>query len=176
MEFIEIKSHNDNHFEKLLALYQDAFPENQRRTQDDFKKLIESENALFHCNAVILNGSFVGFFNYWKFETFIFAEHFAIEESVRGNKIGEKVMKMIQSNANLPLVFEVELPDDEINARRIEFYLRLGYEIIPIDYLQPPYNKNGFWQPLHLMTDELQLVVKGFEQVKNIIYKFIYNV
>ncbi|VBB48155.1 putative GCN5-related N-acetyltransferase [uncultured Paludibacter sp.] len=176
MEFIQIKSSEDKFFDKILKLYQEAFPENQRHTNADFKKLIESGKNNFYCNAVLLNGFFVGFFNHWIFDKFIFAEHFAIEEAVRGNKIGEKVMKMIESTAELPLVFEVELPDTEINARRIEFYHRLGYEIVPIEYLQPPYNKNGYPQPLHLMTDNLEFVLDNYEFIKTTIYKNVYRV
>lgn len=177
MEFIQIKSANDKYADKLLSLYRDAFPENQRHTETDFIKLIEnSEKKNFHCNAVLLNHSFVGFFDHWKLDNFIFAEHFAIEEAIRGNKIGEKVMKMIKSTSELPLIFEVELPDNEINVRRIEFYHRLGYEIVPIEYLQPPYNNNGFWQPLHLMTDNLEFVLENYESIKNTIYANVYGI
>ncbi len=175
MEFIQIKSTDNPYFEKLLALYADAFPENQRHSNDDYKRFIESAKDIFYCNAVLLNGSFVGFFNYWNFGWFLFAEHFAIEEAVRGNKLGEKVMKMIKSTAEAPLVFEVELPDNELNARRIEFYSRLGYQIVPVDYLQPPYNEKGFYQPLHLMTDDVDFVVENYDKIKNTIYKNVYG-
>ncbi|MGC3979341.1 MAG: GNAT family N-acetyltransferase [Paludibacteraceae bacterium] len=131
MEFVQITSVEETYFQDIMTLYQEAFPENQRHTATDFKSLVESRQKDFRCNAVLLNKSFVGFFNYWDLKDFNFAEHFAIVEAVRGNKIGEKVMKMIQSAAKLPLIFEVEIPDNETNARRIEFYRRLGYEIVP---------------------------------------------
>ena len=174
MEFIQIKSKENIYFDKIQALYKDAFPENQRHKETDFEKLVESEKGNFFCNAVLLNKSFVGFFNYWNLGNFLFAEHFAIEEAVRGNKIGEKVMKMIQSTEELPLVFEVELPDNEMNARRIEFYHRLGYEVVPVDYVQPPYNENGFYQPLHLMTDNMEFVLQNYDEIKNAIYANVY--
>lgn len=174
MEFIQVKSTKDPNFAAILNLYNDAFPDNQRRTNHDFGKLIDANLPHFYCNAVLMNHSFVGFFNYWKFNEFIFAEHFAIEVAVRGNKIGEKVMQMIHSTAELPLIFEVELPDNDINARRIEFYRRLQYEIVPLEYMQPPYNSKGFAQPLHLMTNNLDFVVTNFQEIKNVIYKHVY--
>lgn len=177
MEFIRIESVNDKFIEELLLLYKEAFPENQRRSELGFKKTISESNRMnFHCNAVLLNKLFVGFFNYWKFDSFIFAEHFAVEQALRGNKIGEKVMKMIKSTAQLPLVFEVELPDNEINSRRIEFYRRLGYEIVPVNYLQPPYNTGGEFVSLHLMTDELDFVMDNYDSVKETIYKNVYGI
>lgn len=176
MKFVQIKSTTDSNFDSVLNLYNEAFPVNQRRTDDEFKDVINSNVNNFYCNAVLLNDSFVGFFNYWKFDGFIFAEHFAIEEAIRGNKLGEKVMKMIHSTAELPLVFEVELPDNEINIRRIEFYRRLQYEIVPIDYLQPPYNKTGFYQELHLMTNNLEFVLENYTEIKDTIYDNVYDV
>ena len=116
------------------------------------------------------------FFNYWDFGWFLYAEHFAIEEAIRGNKLGEKVMNMMKPTQNTPLVFEVELPDDEMAARRIEFYRRLGYEIVPVDYLQPPYNKQGYYQPLYLMTDQVEFVVANYEKIKSTIYRRVYHV
>ena len=175
MEIIQIKSANDEYIQKLLPLYREAFPENQRHTDDDFIALLGREPDFF-CNAVLMNNSFVGFFNYWNFEWFLYAEHFAIEEAIRGNKLGEKVMNMMKPTQNIPLVFEVELPDNEIAARRIEFYRRLGYEIVPVDYLQPPYNKQGYYQPLYLMTDQVELVVANYEKIKSTIYRRVYHV
>lgn len=174
MEFIQIKSADDEHIEKLVSLYREAFPENQRHTEEDFKALLGT-NPIFHCNAVLLNDSFVGFFNYWDFGWFVYAEHFAIEEAIRGNKLGEKVMKMMKPNGNIPMVFEVELPDTEIAARRIEFYRRLGYEIVPVDYLQPPYNQHGYYQDLYLMSDNVDFILENFEKIKETIYKQVYN-
>ena len=175
MEIIQIKSADDEYIHSLMPLYQEAFPENQRHTEEDFKALLGSEPD-FYCNAVLMNDNFVGFFNYWDFDWFIYAEHFAILEAIRGNKLGEKVMNMMKPQSDIPMVFEVELPDEEMAARRIEFYRRLGYEVVPVDYQQPPYNRNGYYQPLFLMTDQVDFVIENFEKIKSTIYRRVYKV
>ena len=175
MEFIQIKSAGDEYVDKLVSLYLEAFPENERHSEENFTKIIGS-NPKFRCNAVLMNKEFVGFFNSWNFDFFLFAEHFAILAAIRGNKLGEKVMNMMKQGVDVPVVFEVELPDTEIAVRRIEFYHRLGYEIVPVDYLQPPYNKEENYHPLYLMTDNVDFVLDNFEKIKDTIYKNVYGV
>lgn len=176
MEFIRINSDKDNYAEELVMLYLEAFPETQRHTENDFRKLLGAEER-FHCNAVLMNKELVGFFHYWLFDEFVFLEHIAIEPPLRGHKLGEKVILLARETTNLPLVLEVEKADEsEWGARRIEFYQRLGFQILPNEYAQPPYRKDGVYIPLHMMSDKLDFAVENFEKIKNTIYQAVYKV
>ncbi len=176
MEFIRINSSKEEQAEELISLYLEAFPETQRHTKEDFENLLDN-NRLFNCNAVLMNDSLVGFFHYWDFDSFLFLEHIAIEPPLRGHKLGEKVINLIRTFNEKPMVIEVEPADNtEFGARRIEFYRRLGFEIVPHDYLQPPYQKGDEYIPLEMMSDNHEFATENFEQIKSTIYKYVYGV
>lgn len=176
MEFIRVNSDKDEYADELTMLYLETFPETQRHTESDFRKLLGTEER-FHCNAVLMNRVLVGFFHYWLFDDFVFLEHIAVEPPIRGHKLGEKIVSMAQQSTDLPLVLEVEKAEDsEWGARRIEFYHRLGFQIIPVEYVQPPYRKDGEYISLHLMSDNVEYVVENYEKIKNVIYKNVYKV
>lgn len=176
MEFFRIQSADNRYIDELFSLYSGAFPESQRHSEKEFKTLLETEE-LFHCNAVTMNEGLVGFFNYWDFEEFIFAEHIAIEPPLRGHKLGEKIISLARKSVEVPLVLEAEYAESsEWGSRRLEFYRRLGFEIVPKDYMQPPYRKGEDYLPLHLMSDNLTFATENFEKIKETIYKKVYKV
>ncbi len=175
MEFIRLQSSVDKHAEELISLYLEAFPENQRHTKEDFENLLNN-NSLFHCNAVLMNDALIGFFHYWEFEEFLFLEHIAIEPPLRGHKLGEKVIELIRSFTNKPLIIEVEPAETtEYGGRRIEFYRRLGFETIPHKYLQPPYRQGDAFVLLEIMSDKPEFASDNFEKIKSTIYKAVYG-
>ena len=176
MEFIRIKSAKDKYADELIELYLKAFPENQRHTIEDFRFLLNN-NEQFNCNVVLMNNELIGFFHYWNFDEFLYLEHIAIEPPLRGHKLGEKVINMVRSFAHKPLVIEVEQAENsEYGARRIEFYRRLGFEIVPKHYLQPPYRKGENYVPLEIMSDQPGFATEHFEHIKAAIYRQVYGV
>lgn len=176
MEFIRIQSVDDKYADELTELYLEAFAENQRHTKEDFRQLLNTNNQ-FNCNAVLMNNELVGFFHYWDFDVFLFLEHIAIEPPLRGHKLGEKVINLVRTFARKPLVIEVEQAENsEYGARRIEFYRRLGFEIVPFLYLQPPYRKGEDYVPLDMMCDHPEFASGHFENIKSTIYKQVYGV
>ncbi len=176
MKFIRIKSPDDKYASELTALYMEAFAENQRHTEADFSLLL-STNDQFNCNAVLMNNELIGFFNYWDFSDFLFLEHIAIEPPLRGHKLGEKVISLVRSFNSKPLIIEVEQAENsEYGARRIEFYRRLGFEILPFSYFQPSYRQGGDSVPLDMMCDDYSFGTENFERIKTVIYQFVYGV
>ena len=176
MEFIRIRSTEEKYAEELIELYLDAFSEEQRHTREDFIRLLNS-NDEFNCNAVLMNKELIGFFHYWDFEDFLFLEHIAIEPPLRGHKLGEKVINLVRTFAEKPLVIEVEQAENsEYGARRIEFYRRLGFEIVPEKYFQPPYRKGGKFIPLDMMSDDVDFATDNFENIKTTIYNYVYGI
>lgn len=176
MEFIRIQSPENIYMQEIFELYSATFPKNQRRTESEFKALL-ADDDFFHCNAVVMNQELVGFLNYWYFEDFIFVEHIAVEPPLRGHKLGEKIISLVRKTTELPLVLEVEKAEDfEWGQRRIEFYQRIGFRILPFDYSQPPYQKGGEYIPLHLMSDCVDFATENFERIKQTIYKYVYKV
>lgn len=176
MEYVRIKSTNDQQFEELIALYLESFPRNERLEIDDFKQLLNTNQSL-RCYAVLVNDAFVGFLNFWEFEDFVYLEHIAILPSLRGHKLGEKVILKLKSSINKPIVLEAETAESsEFGERRINFYKRLGFDILPVKYYQPPYRKGEEYVYLEIMSDDLVFAKSNFEKIKNTIYKEVYQV
>jgi GNAT superfamily N-acetyltransferase len=140
IDFRKIKSSVDPLFGKMYELCQSAFPAVERRTLDSLESILNHDTR-FVMTGLLKDGEFVGFINHWQFERFVYAEHFAVNPKLRGQNIGSEVMKTFLSNINLPVVFEVEMPENEMAIRRIVFYERLGCKLLLQKYAQPCQNR-----------------------------------
>ncbi|MDR1973714.1 MAG: GNAT family N-acetyltransferase [Bacteroidales bacterium] len=147
--------------------YIEAFPKAERR---DF--LFVKDEPRFAVYVFYYEGQYVGFITAWTFDLFVFVEHFAIDKSFRGRGLGGLVMKLFMCQTPLPLVLEVELPKDEQSVRRIDFYKRLCFVVLPQEYSQPPYRNGDEWLPMHLMA----YPDVPFEDVKRVIHRVVYGV
>lgn len=118
----------------IQSLYETAFPYEERRDFEDLLAILERPN--FHLDEVKDGSAFVGLVAWWQFEGFIFMEHLAIEPPLRGRRYGSRIvahLKMVDPN----LFLEVEFPRDKESNRRVSFYERLGFLVLPYRYAQP---------------------------------------
>ena len=165
---------NDQFFNKLYSLYVSAFPELERRTWEGLVHELTYEKR-FHANVLLKENQFVGLLNFWNFEGFYYLEHFAISEKLRGRNIGTDAMKLFMSRCNLPIIFEVEMPTSIIAQKRIQFYERLGFILLPNKYAQPPYSSGEKEFPMQLMTNDREFASTKFEWIKDILYSEVYE-
>ncbi|MBI5073439.1 GNAT family N-acetyltransferase [Candidatus Woesearchaeota archaeon] len=90
MEFHLVKNTTDSFFQSLWLLYEAAFPSDERRNLLQLKKILrKKEYTLF---AVLEEKEFVGLFSTWDLGTFIFIDHFAVKEELRGKGFGTKIL------------------------------------------------------------------------------------
>lgn len=174
LKFYPITSVNDALFSPLYSLYSSAFPANERRSWTGLDRELNSESR-FSANALMQNDEFVGFFNYWTFDRFVYIEHFAIIPHFQSQKTGTKAMEMFKNQTTLPLVIEVEMPNDSLTIRRIRFYEDLGFKVLSHYYAQPPYEGSGFLMPMLMLSTDLHFANKHFELIKNRLYKDVYH-
>lgn len=149
-----------------------SFPENERR---DFSRqcLLACSSEVFSQGVIIENKLPVGVICWWNFPKFLYIEHFAIDPLQRNRRLGEKVLKTMHELACLTLVVEVELPDSELNKRRINFYKRNGFSLYDEDYLQPPYRTGDDFLPMKLMATNI--LNPGFDEIKLTLYREVYG-
>ena len=172
--FHRISSTSDSYFSPMTTLYKSAFLPEQRRELDQLEyEILTSEH--FRTHALLADGKFIGFLNYWQFHTFCFIEHFAITPQLRGKKLGSKALNILKNNIVSPIVIEVDIPTSTVAARRVEFYERADFRIIPNDYVQPPYRPSDTPSPLLIMTNDKHFVSKHFDTIKETIYKEVYH-
>ncbi len=151
MEKLKI-SYGNKFFIDVLKLYKEAFPADERRSDEEFIDIARN-CPQFSISVFTVDGAFAGFFTSWEWEDFRYGEHFAVLADKRGGGIGSKALKMVLDSSSKPLVIEVEQPNDDIARRRIGFYERNGLTLrSDVDYIQPPYSPEKNALPMMLMT------------------------
>jgi GNAT superfamily N-acetyltransferase len=159
----------------IRTLYEASFPADERRHFDDVIRLMETEPA-FRADIYTEGDDMMGFILYWRFPSFLYAEHFAMRETVRGKGYGRTVFRDFLAQADRPVVLEVECPEDEISRRRIRFYERLGLVRSSRPYLQPPYSPDRHPVVLSLMSYGHIDLEERFDEVRNVLYSNVYGV
>lgn len=170
----EIKSITKDDFESFFRVMKNSFPEIERRT-DKGQKALFNENEYRVIGYKDKNDDVTAFIAFWDFEDFIFIEHFAVDKSIRGNGVGSKFISEFLNNSEKNIVLEVELPEDEISIRRIEFYKRMGMTLNDYEYVQPPLQKGKELLPLRIMSYPKRLSQDEFENIRREIYKKVYK-
>ena len=138
--------------EPIKDIYLSAFPPHERRTIEGFRQQVEGmEGCAVH--VISTPDTVVGFFILWDFEIFSFVEHMAIDTRYRGQNLGQNVLHHITNAYTKPIILEVEPAMDEDSRRRISFYIRNGFQLLDIPYVQPPYDGVHPGTEMHLMTN-----------------------
>lgn len=160
-------------FHKLVALYTEAFPVEERRDISQLEELICTEPAMYF-NVVECDGELAGLFVYWDFGTFFYLEHLAVFAGMRNKKIGQQVLDWVKEHLKGVRLLEVEPAETEMATRRINYYQRNGYLILDKTYMQPPYTAGKEDFPLWVMGNEAGLSVEVLEQQIRMIKDKVY--
>ena len=174
---MEIYSYNNKPSEAIFggiyALMERSFPKSERRTENDLRK--EFSEAEFRC-ACVLEQGVSGFLNYWDFGALIYAEHFAVDPSLRGNGLGSRMMGELISRAEgRRVILEAEPAAlGDVAKRRIAFYERLGFSVNPYRYVQPPLSEGQPPVELVIMSTGGVMPEEEFALAKKLLYERVY--
>ncbi len=159
--------------EAVRLLYEDSFPITEKRPWHRQLMLIGQHKlsvASIHWDDV-----FMGLLIYWQLRGFIFIEYFAVTPDARGNGIGSSVIKEMQ-RLHPVIILESEPAGAGVMAiRRLGFYEKLGFAIFPFAYYQPPYIPDGDFLPMTLMQYGTTTTEQVFREVKQTIYREVYE-
>lgn len=157
----------------IQDLYETSFPLNERRPWEQ-QQVLMAESSI-HLLQLETNNVFVGFVFYWNLEYFTFIEHFAIVDTARGQGMGGMVMKHLAGKYPF-IVLEAEPPEtSEAARRRISFYKKLGFQLFPFAYRQPPYPPGQAFLPMKLLHNSQACTQANFENVKQVLYETVYH-
>ncbi len=166
----------DGDREFAATLYESAFPLAERRSTSLWLALPCAEPD-FHIDGICLGLRCVGFVAYWLFDGFAYVEHFAVDGSCRGQGVGGKCLAFLRDRVGgRPVVLEVELPETAIARRRIAFYERHGYALLPTAYMQPPYREGGECLPMKLMCSDAHFGRARSEEIVVTLRRRVYGV
>jgi hypothetical protein len=159
--------------EPVNDLYLNSFPPEERRSPEGLEKQLNEPGC--SVNSVWISEIPAGLVVFWDFDEFLFVEHLAVQPHLRGQRIGEKIINQIVAKTHNPVVLEIEPPLDEWSRRRMNFYLRLGFQLLDVDYLQPSYTGSGPGYPMKLMANNA-IADKDLKRFIAEIYNRVYKV
>lgn len=125
---------------QLLSLMRDSFPPSERRTDEEFRVLFSHPQVQILCARE--DGQLQGFLLLWVLNDFVFVENFAVQPASRGLGLGSKMLAQLTDNFSLPVILEVEPPEDELTCRRVGFYQRNGFCMNECEYFLPCLHKS----------------------------------
>ena len=163
MRLDRITDAGDARVGRLLALYEESFPAEERRPVEQMRRFVEGKREMFF-NAVECDGELCGLFVYWRFEEFYYLEYLAVYPEMRNRKIGQQVLDYIAAHLEGTRLMEVEPAETEMAARRVAYYRRNGYEVLDERYTQPGYRRGELALPLWIMGNRPTERLKEFEE------------
>jgi GNAT superfamily N-acetyltransferase len=173
MELMRVDAGSE-HFRELWELYESAFPPDERRDREMQDALFrKKEYAMFA--ALDEKNAFVGLLAVWEFGEFVFMEHMAVKEQLRGKGFGTEIIRTYLSHCRKNVVHEVEPPDNEIRKRRVRFFERLGFRLNAHDYIQPSYGPGKDPMPMLLMSYPLAISEKDYPLLRRDIHAVVYG-
>lgn len=179
----KMKSSSDDRLSAVIGIYEQSFPESERRPVEDICNRIDTDMR-YTCYAVTDNDIVVGLLTTWDFGEFVYVEHLAVDPDCRGKNIGTAVIDELKSFSSKSIILEIEPVDDpgvslsELNMRkaRLRFYIRLGFNLCKMPYIQPPYALGQPSVPLMLMECNGALLPDSFEYVRKTLHTEVYGV
>lgn len=161
METIRLKSPDDKFYPEFMSLYEDAFPDFERRTHIQQARALSDER--FYLNALKnSDGSFAGFIAFWDFGENTFIEHFAVAPNLRGEGVGSKIINGFLKENPKPCILEIEFPDNKNSERRLRFYETFGFVSTPF-CISPIYGLKDGGQQLLIMSHPYAISREEFE-------------
>lgn len=160
-------------FAEAWEILAESFPPEERRTREGQRRIMDEQAYhLYGCRA---GGALLGILAVWEFETFTFLEHFAVRKTARGGGLGEALLKEFLAGCKKTVVLEVELPEGEIERRRIAFYERNGFVLNQYGYMQPPLQPGCAPIPLRIMTLGQNIPEPGLNRIRDTLYRAVYQ-
>ena len=140
MEQIRLDSTQHPMFTAAWELYCHSFPRNERRSLEHQQTAFESEH--YRMEIFTEQDKFVGLIGYWTFNEYVYVEHLAVNPALRSGGYGSRIVSQFLSSTNRTIILEIEQVTDDLTARRLRFYERLGFQINPYDHIQPLYHED----------------------------------
>lgn len=174
IELRRILSSDTPEYRFVEALMVRSFPPEEYRDLEELRRFTE-RNMLF-CNNIVCDGAEpVGLVTWWNFGEFRYVEHLAMSPELRNGGYGGAVLELLQSLLPGPVVLEVEIPEEEMAVRRVEFYRRHGFVLWGSEYMQPPYRRGDEPLPMRLMVRGDLDCGRDFDTVRGLIYREVYG-
>ena len=160
------------YFDEIYKILSDSFTRDEMRPYDKQKELFD--NRIYKVYGVMDAERLKAFAAVYELDGMLFLEHLAVSEEYRNMGLGAKILsELVALGKNVCL--EVELPNTDINKRRIAFYERNGFFLNDYGYIQPPLAEGQNPIELKIMTFGRALSESEFAALRDMIYEKVYR-
>ena len=128
---------NFEDFDQMYSIMEQSFPYDEYRGYEGQRQLFENPEYKVFIHRNEETKEIDGFLSAWEFDDILFFEHFAVSSKVRNGGIGGRMLREVLTQVNKMTCLEVELPEGELEKRRISFYERNGFCYNSYPYTQP---------------------------------------
>ena len=164
------------HFEEIYAIYEESFPDQERRTKEGQRKV--SGNPAYQIRAVEEQGKILAFLGYWDLPGCVFFEHLATAKVSRGKGYGRLLIEEAVRETEKPIFLEIEpvTQENPITGKRALFYERLGFYVNHFYYEQMPLKPQDSPMQLWVTSYGAPISEEAFLPYKKEIYEIVYGV
>lgn len=174
MKIIRLNHDKEKYFTEAWSLYERAFPPEERRKIDDHLLIMNKPNYNF--NIIVKDEILVGILLWWDFDHLSYIEYFATEPTQRNQGLGKSILQNFIVNSSKPILLEVELPDNDLKKRRINFYKRVGFKLNLHSYHYPPMYEGMPSLKFYLMTYPEEISEKNVTDFKKKYHPILLNI
>ena len=128
-------------FDKVFQMIETSFPEDEYRTYDEQKALLDKKTYEIYILPDSDDNTIKAFIAVWKFDSFAFIEHFAVNPRYRNAGIGSEFLNEFVRMQGKMICLEVEPPNSEMSSRRISFYQRNHFFLNQYHIHSPPFQQ-----------------------------------
>ncbi|MFV0313638.1 MAG: GNAT family N-acetyltransferase [Anaerotignum sp.] len=161
-------------FDMVYSILEEVFPVEELREKEGQKALLDKEQYRLYGIKTDC-GIIQGVVALWDFCGFLYIEHLAIAVAFRNEGVGGNMLEAMINRAAKAIVLEVEVPENDLQKRRVGFYERHGFFCNMYPYLQPPLRKGLDMLPLRLMTYPEPISEDIYKKYKEILYKNVFD-
>jgi len=140
-----------NTLEAVIQLYEQSFPEHERRDTANFITTLQHASLQF-CSWHDAQGQVRALSSLWQHAQFAYLEYLAISPAQQGHGHGSAILKhILAQNPGKPLILDIDPPLDAHSRRRLAFYEKMHFEANEqFNFRHPPYRAGG--QPFAMLV------------------------
>lgn len=165
MKTLRITSKDDPIYTDFTCLYEQAFPLHEKRTSKH--QITALRHARYHLLCFLEQNTLVGFVGYWSFPQYIYIEHYAINQTLRGQGYGSRLLNALSEDTDKTVILEIDPIVDVISEKRLKFYKSLGFVENDYSHNHPPYQDGLNAHKLIVLSSEKAISSEQYLQFKH---------
>ncbi len=152
MHSIEVTDTDHIYYPIVRALYETSFPVFEKRSHS--QQDLAFNSAAYHLYVYMEQDNFIGFVSYWEFDSYIYIEHYAINQQLRGQGYGSIILQAFMSSHSKRIILEIDPLLDDISKARLGFYQKNNFSENSYAHIHPPYISGELGHALIILSTQ----------------------